>query len=1188
MKKMFFSLAKFKRWCSIALAMALVITASFVFPATLSAEEAPSTTTDDGQVMAIKLGDVRDAAFGQTVWLKPDTEYTFSYKYSHWQADTERLLYYTSATGGTAYSTISTAYDGTYNMKTIKFKTVTADTTGVTVDAGLIKSYIGIDFYLQGSSTVGWSTKDIYKNNEVVYGDFILNEGSNTENLFSDLLITSMQTATNDTAVWGNEDRTNGSQISAQRFSRYKIDGKYPTVEFFRAAPMDSAVKFKKTINYSRPFAQTVTFEANTQYIFSYYHSGVPANGICLENKSNTEVTATMSDVYNEYGKYNRTYRIINIGPATDNYETVTADVGITYRANNTAMLNQYYGGFTLYKASDPNRTNLLKDPKLLDIAGSAVKTNSWHTLGWANTKEFYEKQSGLSDSVFKAKYTISVGSTTNGTVTASATSDIVYGDDVSFTVTPDEGYRLLELTANGKTIPYIDNAYTLEMSDKYSNGSNTVNIAAKFCKENETPAVYVKTLPGFDTNFTQSVYLEPATEYVFSYKYSNLPASGAVFCAYDVLGFYEVSDKTVDENYKMETFTFTTFAADYENNNGIGLTFGTGQNYGLIQSNVGIRIAKNASQDYLNGCLFADFTLYKKDDPYKTNLFTALDYSGIKFDGTGSWRDLYVSNQVSNRYGQYDADANTDGIQNPSIDLFKNTSKTIEVDTDANTNGTVTVSANANIGDTVTVTAVPNSGYRTKGVSINVDGSKTTKIDDNTFTFVMPDTNVKVYANFKEIFKGDVNDDDVINIIDLVRIKKYSANATVEVIKENADTDGDGDVTATDIASVAATILSGTTSLKELDTTDTLNNTYYKLNKEEELTVAYFGGSVTQGWQASDLEAYSYRALTTEWLRKTYPNAAITMTNAAISGTGSKIGAHRAVMDLKLEANVPDLLFIEFAINDVYADISTDETKANLESIINTVYSYSPDTDIVFLFTTDLTRVGTEFDIIKAQKEIAEAYDIPWIDIGAELSKVIIAENGGNAPTTQNEAWSKYVYDTVHPKDAGHKIYADTVIKYLDGVLTKAHAPAKTADSYKPEATVCTTYVNPTAVNFKGQTAPEGFTVDENGYLTGSTADSSFTFTFKGTELGLWAYGLANGGDAEFVIDNGKTITVSAYRNAGYIEKTVAKGLENKEHTVTVTLKTSSHGSGIDIRYFLINGAADSEGVSFVTATEG
>ncbi len=1182
MKKCFFPPAKFKRWCSITLAMALVIAACFVLPATVSAEENATTTANDGQVMAIKLGDVKDAAFGQTVWLKPDTEYTFSYKYSHWAADVERLLYYTSAAAGTQYSTVSTAYDGTYNMKTIKFKTVTADTAGVIVENGLIKSFIGIDFYQEQTNSV-WGTKKIYKNNEVVYGDFILNEGSNTENLFADLLISSMQTATNDTAVWGNEDRTNQWQIAAQRFSRYQIDGKYPTVEFFRAAPMDSAVKFKKSFAYSRPFAQTVTFEAGTEYIFSYYHSGTPANSIALENKSNTEVTAQMSaDITNEYGKYNRTYKKITIGSATANYNTVTADIGITYWANNTTMLNQYYGGFTLYKASDPNRTNLLKDPKLLDIDKTASKTASWHTLGWAKTTDFYEKQSGLSDSVFKAKYNMSVGTTTNGTVTASAVSGVVYGDNVTFNVTPNAGYRLLELTANGKTIPCIDGAYTLEMSDKYSNGTNTVNIATKFCKENETPAIYVKKLRDFDTNFTQLVYLEPETEYVFSYKYSNLPVSGAVFCAYDKAGFYDVSNKIVDEEYKMETFTFKTFAADHS-----GLTFGTGGDYGLIASNIGIRINNGASHEYLNNCLFADFTLYKKDDPYKTNLFTALDYSGIKFYNDGNWRDLYKDNQISNNYEQYDANATIDGIQYPSIDLFKNTTKNITIDSSANTNGAVNVSANANIGDTVTVTAVPNEGYWTKGVSINVDGSKTTKINDNTFTFVMPDVDVKVYANFKAVFSGDVNDDDVINIIDLVRIKKHSADNAVEVIKANADTNGDSTVNAEDIASVRTTILLATTSIKELDTTDTLNNTYYKLNKEEELTVTYFGGSVTQGWQASDLEAYSYRALTTEWLRKTYPNAAITMTNAAISGTGSKIGAHRAVTDLMLKTNAPDLLFIEFAINDVYADITTDETKANLESIINTVYSYSPNTDIVFLFTTDLTRVGQEFDIIKAQKEIAAAYNIPWIDIGAELSKVIIQENGNTAPTTQNEVWSKYVYDTVHPTDAGHKIYADTVIEYLDGVLTKASAPAKIEASYQPETTVCTTYVNPTAVNFKGQTAPANFTVDENGYLTGNTADSSFTFTFKGTELGFWAYGLTNGGDAEFVIDNGEAIKVSAYRNAGYIEKTVATGLENKEHTVTVTLKTSEHGSGIDIRYFLINGAADSNGVNLVTATE-
>ena len=63
------------------------------------------------------------------------------------------------------------------------------------------------------------------------------------------------------------------------------------------------------------------------------------------------------------------------------------------------------------------------------------------------------------------------------------------------------------------------------------------------------------------------------------------------------------------------------------------------------------------------------------------------------------------------------------------------------------------------------------------------------------------------------------------------------------------------------------------------------LANVYNKLTVDNELTVAYFGGSVTAGAGASNSELYSWRALTHRMLKKEYPNATVTMVNAAIGG---------------------------------------------------------------------------------------------------------------------------------------------------------------------------------------------------------------------------------------------------------------------------------------------------------------
>ena len=85
------------------------------------------------------------------------------------------------------------------------------------------------------------------------------------------------------------------------------------------------------------------------------------------------------------------------------------------------------------------------------------------------------------------------------------------------------------------------------------------------------------------------------------------------------------------------------------------------------------------------------------------------------------------------------------------------------------------------------------------------------------------------------------------------------------------------------------------------------LPNFAAKLKAGEPVTVAYFGGSITEqnGW----------RVQSADFLRGLYPKSKISPVNAAIGGTGSDLGAFRLAHDV-LE-HKPDLVFVEFAVND-------------------------------------------------------------------------------------------------------------------------------------------------------------------------------------------------------------------------------------------------------------------------------
>ncbi len=403
------------------------------------------------------------------------------------------------------------------------------------------------------------------------------------------------------------------------------------------------------------------------------------------------------------------------------------------------------------------------------------------------------------------------------------------------------------------------------------------------------------------------------------------------------------------------------------------------------------------------------------------------------------------------------------------------------------------------------------------------------------------------------------------------------------------------------------------------------MDNTYRKLKTQDTLNVAYFGGSVTVGTGSTantsgvgDWFSNSWRALTTDWLEQEYGVDVIPV-NGAIGGTGTKYGAYRAVDHLKLASVKPDLVFIDFAINDVYDGLNTEATVSkssrNLETIINTIYGYAPQADIVIVLTGDHDTLSGKVDFLTrdAHKEVAERYNIPVIDVATPLWNLMVEENDGVAPGTSSLVWKKYVSDIVHPTDAGYAEYAKTIQAFLkENFDSRYFIPAETVDAYRPETTLNDLLVNPRLDNFAGCTfeadSDATYTVktssgnNENpiGALTVAIAgdaaartkgESTFTFRFKGTGLSLWLYThtaasvgttVANGAvvDPDYItvtVDGqavGGNVLLASTGNANHKHVLIAEGIEDKEHTVTVTVHANGQNeANLDLRYVLIDG---------------
>ncbi len=197
-------------------------------------------------------------------------------------------------------------------------------------------------------------------------------------------------------------------------------------------------------------------------------------------------------------------------------------------------------------------------------------------------------------------------------------------------------------------------------------------------------------------------------------------------------------------------------------------------------------------------------------------------------------------------------------------------------------------------------------------------------------------------------------------------------------------------------------------------------------------LRVAYLGGSITA--------APGWRPLTTETLRALLPGATVSEINAGLPGTGSDLGACRLSHDVLRHA--PDLVFVEFAVND--ASTPPAQIERTLEGIVRQVWQANPRTDLCFVYTVstpglpDLTD-GRYPPAALAMERVAAHYGIPSLHLGLAVARRVAAGTlVFKAPEAPGDART-FSLDGVHPTDAGHRLYHESLARALPVCLTGA-----------------------------------------------------------------------------------------------------------------------------------------------------
>lgn len=234
---------------------------------------------------------------------------------------------------------------------------------------------------------------------------------------------------------------------------------------------------------------------------------------------------------------------------------------------------------------------------------------------------------------------------------------------------------------------------------------------------------------------------------------------------------------------------------------------------------------------------------------------------------------------------------------------------------------------------------------------------------------------------------------------------------------------------------------------------TQRLHRAIDKARAGEKVTIAYIGGSITEGLYAEMRETQCYAALSAQIFADKYmPDAQqLVYVNAGISGTPSLLGVTRCAADVIAKA--PDVVFVEFAVNDA----SDADARMAYESLVRKLLKSESEPAVILLFT--ILKNG--YTAQPHMQKIGAHYDLGMISVGDALTP---AFKDGSL------TWEDYSPDESHPGTAGHAFVAGLIGHYFD--RAQETAPQEYA---LPDAPVYSAALEPLVNIRKGDPAIAG-----------------------------------------------------------------------------------------------------------------
>lgn len=359
------------------------------------------------------------------------------------------------------------------------------------------------------------------------------------------------------------------------------------------------------------------------------------------------------------------------------------------------------------------------------------------------------------------------------------------------------------------------------------------------------------------------------------------------------------------------------------------------------------------------------------------------------------------------------------------------------------------------------------------------------------------------------------------------------------------------------------------------------LDNTFYLLKNNHNITVAFLGGSITHnpGW----------RDKICEYLIQKYPQVSFRFISAGIPSLGSLPHAFRLQTDVLTKGKI-DLLFLEAAVND-YANGTDSLTQIrSMEGIVRHALQVNPSMNIVLMAFADehknLAFANSAEPLeVKVHREVAAYYELPFLNIAKEVYERIANKEF----TWEND------FKNLHPSPFGQNIYYQS-IKNLFQVAEKEYAGDHSADYVLPKPLDQESYSNGAYASIYLATKLQGFSIAEkwnpadkiatragfvNVPVLGATdAGSSFSLSFIGTAVGIAIVSGPDAGVIEYRIDNSEFRTLQLFtKSSKFLHLPsyfiLSDGLTAGAHELEVkisAMKGSGGGNACRIVHFLVN----------------